>query len=111
MSFISETASAMKSRFGFFQDHSTKSSSGTSPPDLLKSASKDNINIAHSSSVVRTISNWDDRDDDASGSSSTQSFDFEDDPSFWKDHNVQVTLIKSTIRFLQLLDHFFVWLL
>lgn len=92
MSFISETASAMKSRFGFFQDHSTKSSSGTSPPDLLKSASKDNINIAHSSSVVRTISNWDDRDDDASGSSSTQSFDFEDDPSFWKDHNVQVII-------------------
>jgi len=91
MAFISETASAIKSRFGF-HDHSSKCSSTSSSPDLLKSTSKDNnAAVAHSNSVVRTISNWDEDDTvSIAGSSSTQSFDFDEDPSFWKDHNVQV---------------------
>ena len=91
MAFISETASAIKSRFGF-HDHASKSSSTSSSPDLLKSTSKDNnAAVAHSNSVVRTISNWDEDDTvSVAGSSSTQSFDFDEDPSFWKDHNVQV---------------------
>ncbi|KAL4611291.1 hypothetical protein ACB092_08G113400 [Castanea dentata] len=93
MAFISETASAIKSRFGF-HDHASKSSSTNSSPDLLKSTSKDNnAAFAHSNSVVRTISNWDEDDTvSVAGSSSTQSFDFDEDPSFWKDHNVQVII-------------------
>ncbi|KAB1226943.1 Phragmoplast orienting kinesin 2 [Morella rubra] len=93
MPFISDTASAIKSRFGF-QDHSSVDSVPLvrSSPYLPKSASKENL--AQSSSAVRSISNWDAEDGGNSGSvvSSSQSFEFCDDPSFWKDHNVQVII-------------------
>lgn len=89
MPFISEAASAIKSRFGF-QDHSSDSFSLVqSTPDLLKSAAKENI--THSS-AVRSINNFDDEDGVGATCtvSSSQSFEFCEDPSFWKDHNVQV---------------------
>ncbi|KAF7823159.1 kinesin-like protein KIN-12E [Senna tora] len=82
MPFISEAASAIKSRFGF-HDHSSDSFSLVqSTPDLLKSAAKDNI--VHSS-VVRSINNLDDEGEVGASSavSSCQSFEFCEDPSFW----------------------------
>lgn len=89
MPFISEAASAIKSRFGF-QDHSSDAVPQVrSSPDLLKSASRENL---AQSSVVRNIRDWDDDEggNTTSSSSSGQSFEFREDPSFWKDHNVQV---------------------
>ncbi|KAM1040808.1 hypothetical protein ACFX13_030791 [Malus domestica] len=79
MPFISDTASAIRSRFGF-HDHSS------STPNLHKSASKESF------SAVRSIGDWDDDDDDGKASASNQSFEFHEDPSFWKDHNVQVII-------------------
>ncbi|KAM1807369.1 hypothetical protein ACFX11_030396 [Malus domestica] len=83
MPFISDTASAIRSRFGF-HDHSS------STPNLHKSASKESF------SAVRSIGDWDDDDVDGKASaaptSSNQSFEFHEDPSFWKDHNVQVII-------------------
>ncbi|XP_040993011.1 kinesin-like protein KIN-12E [Juglans microcarpa x Juglans regia] len=93
MPFISDTASAIKSRFGF-HDHSSLDSTPSvrSTPTILKSASEENL--AQSSSVVRSISNWDGDEGGTSSSigPSSQSFDFCEDPSFWKDHNVQVII-------------------
>ncbi|KAI4322505.1 hypothetical protein L6164_022193 [Bauhinia variegata] len=91
MSFMSEAASAIKSRFGF-QDHSSSSLSliqGT--PDLLKSAAKENL---MSSSVVRSINNCEDEVEVGTSSAVplSRSFDICEDPSFWKDHNVQVII-------------------
>ncbi|KAG7950379.1 hypothetical protein I3843_13G109300 [Carya illinoinensis] len=93
MPFISDTASAIKSRFGF-HDHSSLDSTPSvrSTPTIPKSASEENL--AQSSSAVRSISNWD-GDEGGTTSSigpSSQSFDFCEDPSFWKDHNVQVII-------------------
>ncbi|XP_028785616.1 kinesin-like protein KIN-12E [Neltuma alba] len=90
MPFISEAASAIKSRFGF-QDHSFDSISLVQrTPDLLKSTAKESI--VHSSAVR----SFNDLDEDGSGAcsavSSSQSFEFCEDPSFWKDHNVQVII-------------------
>lgn len=94
MPFISETASAIKSRFGF---HSRSTSSDSAPsfftsPDLsLKSVSRDNHpgQSLAATSAVRSIGNWDDNAA-AAATASSHSFEFSDDPSFWKDHNVQV---------------------
>ncbi|KAJ7948121.1 Kinesin-like protein [Quillaja saponaria] len=91
MPFLSDTASAIKSRFGF-HDHSSDSVPpvrGT--PILPKSASRENFAI---SSAVRNISQWDDEGGVGASSvgSSNQSFEFHEDPSFWKDHNVQVII-------------------
>ncbi|XP_062015914.1 kinesin-like protein KIN-12E [Rosa rugosa] len=90
MPFISDTASALKSRFGF-HDHSSDPVRST--PDLHKSAAKGSF------SALRSIGDWDDdHDDDDDGkvstatTSSSQSFEFREDPSFWKDHNVQVII-------------------
>ncbi|XP_019447716.1 PREDICTED: kinesin-like protein KIN-12E [Lupinus angustifolius] len=97
MPFLSEAASAIKNRFRF-NDHSSDSVSlFQNTPDLLKSAAKDNL-ITHSS--IRTIQNWDENDEGAAvessnnavSSSSSQRFEVIEDPSFWKDHNVQVII-------------------
>ncbi|XP_038879991.1 kinesin-like protein KIN-12E isoform X2 [Benincasa hispida] len=90
MPFISDTASAIKSRFGF-QDHAL--SSGNPPrgsPDFLKSATKESVT---QTSVIRSIDQFSDEDavSDVTGSSS-QCFELHEDPSFWKDHNVQVII-------------------
>ncbi|XWS28487.1 hypothetical protein CRYUN_Cryun25bG0073900 [Craigia yunnanensis] len=98
MTFLSETASAIKSRLGF-HDRSSSSESVSvlwfrSPPDLLvKSAVRENP--GHSTAVMSAIRSIGDWDDDATEGNelapqSTQSFEFHEDPSFWKDHNVQV---------------------
>ncbi|KAB2606387.1 phragmoplast orienting kinesin-1-like [Pyrus ussuriensis x Pyrus communis] len=87
MPFLSDTASAIKTRFGF-HDHSSDPVRST--PSLHKSASKESF------SALRSIGDWDDDDDDGKASaattSSNQSFEFHEDPSFWKDHNVQVII-------------------
>ncbi|KAH9659396.1 kinesin-like protein KIN-12E [Citrus sinensis] len=96
MPFISETASAIKSRFGF---HSRSTSSDSAPsfftsPDLsLKSVSRDNHpgQSLAATSAVRSIGDWDDNAA-AAATASSHSFEFSDDPSFWKDHNVQVII-------------------
>lgn len=90
MPFISDAASAIKSRFGF-QDHALSSSNPPrGSPDFLKSATKESI---AQTSVIRSIGQFNDEDavSDVTGSSS-QCFELREDPSFWKDHNVQVTL-------------------
>ncbi|PQQ14034.1 kinesin-like protein KIN-12E [Prunus yedoensis var. nudiflora] len=88
MPFLSDTASAIKSRFGF-HDHSSDPVRST--PGLPKSVAKEAV------SAIRSIRDWnDDEDDDGKFSTSTassnQSFEFREDPSFWKDHNVQVII-------------------
>ncbi|CBI24411.3 unnamed protein product, partial [Vitis vinifera] len=86
MSFISESKSAIRSRFGFQEAASDVVPSVQSSPDLLKSALRENFH----SSAVRNIS---ERDDDATfAGSSIQSFELHEDPSFWKEHNVQVII-------------------
>ncbi|XP_048234515.1 kinesin-like protein KIN-12E isoform X2 [Ricinus communis] len=94
MPFISEAASALKSRFGF---HNRSSSSESVPaavpstPDLLNYS----VSLV-STSAVRSIPDLE--DDSAEGTTGlvappqTQSFEFSEDPSFWKDHNVQVII-------------------
>ncbi|XP_065867590.1 kinesin-like protein KIN-12E isoform X2 [Euphorbia lathyris] len=96
MPFISEAASAIKSRFGF-HDRST-SDSVPSTPDLLKSATREKFPSVHSlaASAVQTTDEWEDTADGNTGSIAppprTQSFEFCEDPSFWNDHNVQVII-------------------
>eukprot|EP00258_Populus_trichocarpa_P038701 XP_024454720.1 kinesin-like protein KIN-12E [Populus trichocarpa] len=100
MPFLSDTASAIKSRFGF-HDRSV-SESVPSTPDLLKSVSRDH-NLASAQSLVamsaaRRIDDWE--EDDNGGVTGSvvsvprhaQSFEFSEDPSFWKEHNVQVII-------------------
>ncbi|XP_059429702.1 kinesin-like protein KIN-12E [Corylus avellana] len=94
MPFISDTASAIKSRFGF-HDHSALESVPLvrSSPALLKSASKENL--VQCSSAVRSIGNFDDGDNGVNSGGaelSIQSFEVYEDPSFWKDQNVQVII-------------------
>ncbi|KAL9322602.1 hypothetical protein ACSQ67_010655 [Phaseolus vulgaris] len=90
MPFLSEAASAIKSRFGFHDHPSASLSLVQNTPDLLKSAAKDSL---AQSSIVRNLSEWDDESvvgQSSAAVSSSQSFEFCEDPSFWKDHNVQV---------------------
>ncbi|XVF19596.1 hypothetical protein REPUB_Repub11eG0124500 [Reevesia pubescens] len=100
MPFLSDTASAIKSRFGFHNRSSSSESvsflSVRSPPDLLvKSVVRDNP--GHSTAVtsaIRSIGDWDDdaTEGNESAPQSSQSFEFREDPSFWMDHNVQVII-------------------
>ncbi|OMO77011.1 hypothetical protein COLO4_25387 [Corchorus olitorius] len=100
MPFISDTASAIKSRFGFHKRTSSSDSvsllSVRSPPDLLmKSAVRENsVHSNAATSTIRSIGEWDDDVTAENGAAppSSQSFEFREDPSFWKDHNVQVII-------------------
>ncbi|XP_010263116.1 PREDICTED: kinesin-like protein KIN-12E [Nelumbo nucifera] len=88
MPIISEAASAIRSRFRF-QEHS-ECDSVRSTPNILKSASKENL--CHSivaNSAIRSISG---REEHSVNGAASQSFELEEDPSFWKDHNVQVVI-------------------
>ncbi|TYK28513.1 phragmoplast orienting kinesin 2 [Cucumis melo var. makuwa] len=90
MPFLSDTASAIKSRFGF-QDHALSSyNPPRGSPDFLKSATKESV---AQTSVIRSIGQFNDEDavSDVTGPSS-QCFELREDPSFWKDHNVQVII-------------------
>ncbi|OAY52171.1 kinesin-like protein KIN-12E [Manihot esculenta] len=98
MPFITEAASAIKSRFGFHKRSTSESGQATVPstPDLLKSASRENSSLSLvDTSAVRSICEWEDDADGITGSvppRNNQSFEFCEDPSFWKDHNVQVII-------------------
>lgn len=90
MPLISETSSDFKTRFGY-QEHCRPSESSHPPirntPDLLKSVMKE---TPFNSSTA--VSNFRDRSDFSSVAVNlNDSFEFREDPSFWKDHNVQVT--------------------
>lgn len=100
---FSEAASAFRSRFGF--QESSDADSVRSSPALFKSVSKDSLiqpSLALAAPMAATNGERDDRE--ISGGSLNQSFELQEDPSFWKDHNVQVVLISvSCIHFLLLI--------
>ncbi|KAL4200409.1 hypothetical protein AMTRI_Chr03g56360 [Amborella trichopoda] len=79
---FSETASAFRSRFRFQEAHVSSSEVECSPA-LAKSASKELL--------VQPISSIRERESH-DGGSRVQSFEIHEDPSFWKDHNVQVVI-------------------
>ncbi|KAI7732401.1 hypothetical protein M8C21_025799 [Ambrosia artemisiifolia] len=90
MPHISETPTDYKTRFGF-HDHTRPSESSHPPvrntPDLLKSVLKE---TPFNQSAV---SSFRDRGDCSSVAVNlNDSFEFREDPSFWKDHNVQVII-------------------
>ncbi|KAE8729390.1 fasciclin-like arabinogalactan protein 17-like [Hibiscus syriacus] len=100
MPFISDTASAIKSRFGFHNRSSSSESVSLSSvrntPDLLeKSAVKENpSHFTAASAAIPSISEWDEDLTESKGgkTQSSQSFEFHEDALFWKDHNVQVII-------------------
>ncbi|KAL3828638.1 hypothetical protein ACJIZ3_017440 [Penstemon smallii] len=96
--FSESTTSAIKTRFGLNKSKQpdpaessamkvTKSSS--SPDLLLKSAARENL-LPPSSSYKDKSSKSDDGEMASHGVA--RSFEFGEDPSFWKDHNVQVII-------------------
>ncbi|KAL3530221.1 hypothetical protein ACH5RR_009543 [Cinchona calisaya] len=97
MPLFSDAASAIKSRFGF-QDQGSSSevppttmTTVKSTPDLLfKSATKE---AERNVMPIRTFSGsgFDD-DEDSKTMPSVRSFEFREDPSFWKEHNIQVII-------------------
>ncbi|XP_010514752.1 PREDICTED: kinesin-like protein KIN-12E [Camelina sativa] len=98
MPFISETASAIKRRFGF-NDRPAPSESLRSVPCTPEANTISRENHTHQpsiySSAVRSMSDLDEDGAICAGSaqiSRSQSFEFNEDPAFWKDHNVQVII-------------------
>ncbi|PKI40313.1 hypothetical protein CRG98_039338, partial [Punica granatum] len=86
MVFVSDAASACKSRFGFSSDHSSDPA-GTNLH--LRSASRENA--AHSQALA-VRSSEDQNEGSSAVESSSQGFEFSEAPSFWKEHNVQVII-------------------
>ncbi|CAE6075023.1 unnamed protein product [Arabidopsis arenosa] len=98
MPFISETASAIKRRFGF-NDRPAPSESLRSVPCTPEANTVSRENHTHQSTVfssaVRSMPELDEDGAICAGSaqiSRSQSFEFNEDPAFWKDHNVQVII-------------------
>ncbi|KAG7633246.1 Kinesin motor domain [Arabidopsis suecica] len=98
MPFISETASAIKRRFGF-NDRPAPSESLRSVPCTPEANTVSRDNHTHQSllfsSAVRSMPELDEDGAICTGSaqiSRSQSFEFNEDPAFWKDHNVQVII-------------------
>lgn len=94
MPFISETATAIKRRFGF-NDRAAAASSGAVPCTPDPSAAVSRENHAHHHSMVRRMPDLDEEAEICGGSAQitrSHSFEFNEDPAFWKDHNVQVRL-------------------
>ncbi|CAD5324811.1 unnamed protein product [Arabidopsis thaliana] len=98
MPFISETASAIKRRFGF-NDRPAPSESLRSVPCTPEANTVSRDNHTHQSllfsSAVRSMPELDEDGAICAGSaqiSRSQSFEFNEDPAFWKDHNVQVII-------------------
>ncbi|EOA23405.1 hypothetical protein CARUB_v10016585mg [Capsella rubella] len=98
MPFISETASAIKRRFGF-NDRPAPSESLRAVPCTPEANTVSRENQTHQSlvfsSAVRSLSELDEDGAICAGSaqiSRSQSFEFNEDPAFWKDHNVQVII-------------------
>ncbi|KAI3924459.1 hypothetical protein MKW98_032660 [Papaver atlanticum] len=88
---ISEAATALKSRFGFHEPSSDTDLIKSSP--FLKSSFKEN-NLVYSTPSSSSVSNFGERDDHVGviQRSSSLNFELQEDPSFWKDHNVQVVI-------------------
>ncbi|CAA7048550.1 unnamed protein product [Microthlaspi erraticum] len=99
MPFISETASAIKRRFGF-NDRAAASESVRAVPCTPDASTVSRESHTHHqsqvvSSAVRRMPDLDEDGDIYGGSaqiSRSQSFEFNEDPAFWKDHNVQVII-------------------
>ncbi|KAJ8750087.1 hypothetical protein K2173_014002 [Erythroxylum novogranatense] len=99
MPFISEAASAIKSRFGFHDRSSSETGTATQrSPDLLKSVNREAQSLVMTS-AIRSIGEWADGEVSVARSvpplpppSHAQSFELCEDPSFWNDHNVQVII-------------------
>ncbi|KFK32321.1 hypothetical protein AALP_AA6G226600 [Arabis alpina] len=96
MPFISETASAIKRRFGFNNaSESIRSVPCTPDATTVSRETHAHQNSLVVSSAVRSMSDFDEDGTIFAGSaqiSRSHSFDFNDDPAFWKDHNVQVII-------------------
>ncbi|XP_058085499.1 kinesin-like protein KIN-12G [Magnolia sinica] len=89
---FAETASAFRNRFRFQEPSDPASDSVRSSPALFKSASKDNL-VQSSAAAVAAIGSLGQSDDvEVSGGPSDRTFELQEDPSFWKDHNVQVVI-------------------
>ncbi|KAL0713460.1 hypothetical protein Bca4012_020438 [Brassica carinata] len=95
MPFISETATAIKRRFGFNDRAATSESARAVPCTPDSSAVSRENHTHHQSSMVRRMPDLDEEAEICAGSaqiSRSQSFEFNEDPAFWKDHNVQVII-------------------
>lgn len=93
MPFISETASAIKRRFGF-NDRAGTSESARAVPCTPDPSAVSRENHAHHQGMVRRMGDLEEEAEISGGSaaqiSRSHSFEFNEDPAFWKDHNVQV---------------------
>ncbi|KAK4482763.1 hypothetical protein RD792_009931 [Penstemon davidsonii] len=96
--FSESTTSAIKTRFGLnkskqpdpAESSAVKVTKSSSSPDLLlKSAARENL-LPPSSSYKDKSNKSDDGETASHGVA--RSFEFGEDPSFWKDHNVQVII-------------------
>ncbi|KAK4441353.1 Kinesin-like protein KIN-12E [Sesamum alatum] len=94
--FSESTTSAVKSRFGYHQNQQPDAADSalalmksSSTPDLFsKSASRDIFSLQ--SSCKDKSSKPD--DGETTSCAATRSFEFREDPNFWKEHNVQVII-------------------
>ncbi|GAB4824577.1 hypothetical protein Ancab_007450 [Ancistrocladus abbreviatus] len=86
MPFISDAASAIKTRFGF-QDPSSEPVRAT--PDIPKSSSRISHHHPSHSSAVGNDATIDECREGSNAAVSLRSFELPEDPSFWKEHNVQ----------------------
>ncbi|RID58600.1 hypothetical protein BRARA_F01890 [Brassica rapa] len=95
MPFISETASAIKRRFGF-NDRAATSESARAVPCTPDPSAVPRENHAHHEAMVRKMGDLEEEAEISGGSaaqiSRSHSFEFNEDPAFWKDHNVQVII-------------------
>ncbi|XP_051113609.1 kinesin-like protein KIN-12E isoform X2 [Andrographis paniculata] len=86
--------SAVKSRFGYHRSQQSEApesamkpaKSCSSPDLLLKSAARDDVFLTSSHRTSKHD------DEEATSNGCARSFEFREDPSFWKDHNVQVII-------------------
>ncbi|XP_021715629.1 kinesin-like protein KIN-12E isoform X2 [Chenopodium quinoa] len=83
--FFSETPSSVKTRPGFHDPPE----SARATPSIAKSMSRDNL---LQSSTDRNFNDREEFRDSANNALVVRSFDLPEDPSFWKDHNVQVII-------------------
>ncbi|KAL6005110.1 hypothetical protein ACLOJK_005671 [Asimina triloba] len=89
-----ETASAFRSRFRFQEPSDPCSESVRSSPALFKSASKEGLVQSSSISACAVGNHGQSEEPEASGGQPNRSFELHEDPSFWKDQNVQVISVE-----------------
>ncbi|KAK6144159.1 hypothetical protein DH2020_020979 [Rehmannia glutinosa] len=89
--------SAIKTRFGYHPNQQADPSesalvpmkSSSSPDMFLKSASRDNFFVQSSSCKDKSSKP---SDGETTSCAASRSFEFREDPNFWKEHNVQVII-------------------